>query len=88
VDDRIDALPGGSLFPDDLARKLIQTHDQNGDGLLQQSEFAPTEELRARLENLFSQQREEERLVRVEKRQRQMDDKMRPDAEAAVVASP
>ncbi|CAM9138886.1 unnamed protein product [Pylaiella littoralis] len=88
VDDRIAALPGGSLFPDDLALKLIQTYDQNGDGLLQQSEFAPTEELRARLENLFSQQREEERLVRVEERQRQMDDKMRPEAEAAVVASP
>ncbi|CAN0144332.1 unnamed protein product, partial [Hapterophycus canaliculatus] len=87
VDDRIAKLPGGALFPDDLALKLIQMYDQNGDGLLQQSEFAPTEELRARLENLFSQQREQERLVRVEERQRQMDDKMRADA-GAVVASP
>ncbi|CAN0183313.1 unnamed protein product, partial [Ectocarpus fasciculatus] len=74
VDDRIAGLPGGTLFPDDLALKLIQTYDQNGDGLLQQSEFAPTEELRTRLENLFSQQREEERVARMEERQRQMDD--------------
>ncbi|CAN0408354.1 unnamed protein product, partial [Ectocarpus sp. 8 AP-2014] len=74
VDDGIAGLPGGTLFPDDLALKLIQTYDQNGDGLLQQSEFAPTEELRTRLENLFSQQREEERVARMEERQRQMDD--------------
>ncbi|CAN0003795.1 unnamed protein product [Ectocarpus sp. 12 AP-2014] len=86
VDDRIAGLPGGTLFPDDLALKLIQTYDQNGDGLLQQSEFAPTEELRTRLENLFSQQREEERVARMEERQRQMDDKMRPDAGAVVVS--
>ncbi|CAM9709540.1 unnamed protein product, partial [Ectocarpus sp. 4 AP-2014] len=64
---------GSTLFPDELALKLIQT-------------FAPTEELRTRLENLFSQQREEERLARMEKRQRQMDDKMRPDAVAVVVS--
>eukprot|EP00752_Nemacystus_decipiens_P008147 g7286.t1 len=87
VDDRIAELPGGSLFPDELALKLIQIYDENGDGLLQQSEFAPTEELRARLENLFTQQQEEERLARVEARQRQMEDKMRADA-GAVVASP
>ncbi|CAN0333841.1 unnamed protein product [Scytosiphon promiscuus] len=87
VDDRIAELPGGALFPDDLALKLIEMYDQNGDGLLQQTEFAPTEELRARLENLFSQQREQERLVRVEERQRLMDDKMRADA-GAVVPSP
>ncbi|CAN0365612.1 unnamed protein product, partial [Scytosiphon promiscuus] len=87
VDDRIAKLPGGALFPDDLALKLIEMYDQNGDGLLQQSEFAPTEELRTRLENLFSQQREQERLVRVEERQRLMDDKMRADA-GAVVPSP
>ncbi|CAN0448810.1 unnamed protein product, partial [Scytosiphon promiscuus] len=68
VDDRIAKLPGGALFPDDLSLKLIEMYDQNGDGLLQQSEFAPTEELRTRLENLFSQQREQERLVRVEER--------------------
>ncbi|CBJ30360.1 conserved unknown protein [Ectocarpus siliculosus] len=86
VDERIAGLPGGTLFPEELALKLIQTYDQNGDGLLQQSEFAPTEELRTRLENLFSQQREDERLARMEERQRQMDDKMRPGAGAVVVS--
>lgn len=75
VDARISALPGGSLFPDDLARKLIDYYDQNGDGLLQQSEFAPTEELRARLENMFREQQETERLARVEERQRLMEEK-------------
>ncbi|CAB1109352.1 unnamed protein product [Ectocarpus sp. CCAP 1310/34] len=85
-DERIAGLPGGTLFPDELALKLIQTYDHNGNGLLQQSEFAPTEELRTRLENLFSQQREEKRLARMEERQRQMDDNMRPDAGAVVVS--
>ena len=75
IDARIAALPGGSLFPDDLARKLIDTYDQNGDGLLQRSEFAPTEELRTRLENMFQEQQETERQTRVEERQRQMEDK-------------
>ncbi|CAN0317099.1 unnamed protein product, partial [Scytosiphon promiscuus] len=73
---RIAALPGGSLFPDDLARKLIDTYDQNGDGLLQRSEFAPTEELRTRLENMFRDQQETARQARVEERQRQMEDKL------------
>ncbi|CAB1109353.1 unnamed protein product [Ectocarpus sp. CCAP 1310/34] len=86
ADERIAGLPGGTLFPDELALKLIQTYDHNGNGLLQQSEFAPTEELRTRLENLFSQQREEKRLARMEERQRQMDDNMRPDAGAVVVS--
>ncbi|CAB1096592.1 unnamed protein product [Ectocarpus sp. CCAP 1310/34] len=86
VDERIAGLPGGTLFPDELALKLIQTYDQNGDGLLQLSEFAPTEELRTRLEDLFSQQREDERVARMEERQRRMDDKMRPDTGAVVTA--
>lgn len=86
VDARIAALPGGSLFPDDLAHKLIDTYDRNGDGLLQQSEFAPTEELRTRLENMFREQQEREREARVEERQRQMDEKMKSSADAAAVA--
>eukprot|EP00904_Undaria_pinnatifida_P012314 jgi/Undpi1/8212/HiC_scaffold_25.g10682.m1 len=77
IDARIAALPGGSLFPDHLARKLIDTYDQNGDGLLQRAEFAPTEELRARLENMFREQQETERLARVEERQRQMENKLK-----------
>ncbi|CAN0246876.1 unnamed protein product, partial [Laminaria digitata] len=83
IDARIAALPGGSLFPDDLARKLIDTYDQNGDGLLQRSEFAPTEELRTRLENMSRDQQETERQARVEERQRQMEDKL-ATAEAVV----
>lgn len=75
VDAQIAKLPGGTLFPDDLALKLIATYDSNGDGLLQQSEFAPTEELSTRLENMFRDQREEERQVRVEERQRLMGEK-------------
>lgn len=75
VDAQIARLPGSTLFPDDLARKLIDTYDRNGDGLLQQSEFAPTEELRTWLENMFREQREEERQARMEERQRQMDEK-------------
>nr|AUO68224.1 Tic20-like protein [Saccharina japonica] len=80
IDARIAALPGGSLFPDDLARKLIDTYDQNGDGLLQRSEFAPTEELRSRLENMFRDQQETARQARVEERQRQMEDKLAAEA--------
>eukprot|EP00904_Undaria_pinnatifida_P012351 jgi/Undpi1/8246/HiC_scaffold_25.g10716.m1 len=88
IDARIAALPGGSLFPDDLARKLIDTYDQNGDGLLQRSEFAPTEELRAKLENMFREQQETERQARVEERQRQMEDKLKAaGAEAGAVVS-
>ncbi|CAM9952489.1 unnamed protein product, partial [Laminaria digitata] len=82
---RIAALPGGSLFPDDLARRLIDTYDQNGDGLLQRSEFAPTEELRTRLENMSRDQQETERQARVEERKRQMEDKL-ATAEAVVPA--
>nr|AUO68225.1 Tic20-like protein [Saccharina japonica] len=80
IDARIAALPGGSLFPDDLARKLIDTYDQNGDGLLQRSEFAPTEELRTRLANMFRDQQETARQARVEERQRQMEDKLAAEA--------
>lgn len=83
VDARIAQLPGGSLFPDDLAQKLIDMYDDNNDGLLQRSEFAPTEELRMKLENMFREKQEEERQVRVEERQRMLEDKMK--AEAGVV---
>nr|AUO68227.1 Tic20-like protein [Saccharina japonica] len=86
IDARIAALPGGSLFPDDLARKLIDTYDQNGDGLLQRSEFAPTEELRTRLENMFRDQQETARQARVEERQRQMEEKLAAEAGAVVPA--
>ncbi|CAN0342774.1 unnamed protein product [Ascophyllum nodosum] len=79
VDARIAQLPGGSLFPDDLARKLIEMYDDNGDGLLQKSEFAPTEELRMKLENLFRERQEEERQARVEERQRLLEEKVKAD---------
>lgn len=85
VDARIAELPGGSLFPDDLARRLIDMYDSNGDGLLQRSEFAPTEELRARLESMFQERREEELEERKVERQRLMDDKVRKKTGKAVV---
>ena len=75
VDEKVAELPGGCLFPDDLARKLIDMYDQNGDGLLQQSEFAPTEELRARLESMFREQREEQLEARSLKRKEEMGEK-------------
>lgn len=77
VDAKIAELPGGTLFPDDLAKRLIKMYDQNGDGVLQQSEFAPTEELRARLESIFRERREEELEARKIEREREMDNKRR-----------
>lgn len=77
VDAKISELPGGTLFPDDLAKRLIKMYDQNGDGVLQQSEFAPTEELRARLESIFRERREEELEVRKAERKREMDMKLK-----------
>eukprot|EP00752_Nemacystus_decipiens_P008153 g7292.t1 len=77
VDAKIAELPGGTLFPDDLAKRLINMYDQNGDGVLQQSEFAPTEELRARLESIFRERREEELEARRVERKREMDGKLR-----------
>lgn len=84
VDAKIAELPGGSLFPDDLARKLIAMYDQNGDGVLQQSEFAPAEELRTRLESIFRDQREEELEARKAERQREMEEKRRAEGKEAV----
>ncbi|CAM9396855.1 unnamed protein product [Pylaiella littoralis] len=75
VDAKVLELPGGTLFPDDLAKRLIQMYDQNGDGALQQSEFAPTEELRARLESIFRERREEELEARKAEKKREMDSK-------------
>ena len=77
MDAKIAELPGGTLFPDDLAKRLIKMYDQNGDGVLQQSEFAPTEELRARLESIFRERREEELEARKVERKREMDNKRR-----------
>lgn len=77
MDAKILELPGGTLFPDDLAKRLIQMYDQNGDGVLQQSEFAPTEELRARLESIFRELREEELEARKVERKREMDSKLK-----------
>lgn len=77
VDAKIAELPGGTLFPDELAERLIKMYDQNGDGVLQQSEFAPTEELRARLEGIFRERREEEVEARKVERKREMDNKRR-----------
>ena len=54
-------------------------YDDNGDGLLQKSEFAPTEELRMKLENLFRERQEEERQARVEERQRLLEEKVKAD---------
>lgn len=76
VDAKISELPGGTLFPDDLAKRLINIYDQDGDGMLQQSEFAPTEELRARLESIFRERREEELEVRKAERKREMEIKL------------
>ncbi|CAM9519975.1 unnamed protein product [Ectocarpus sp. 4 AP-2014] len=75
VEAKILELPGRALFPDDLAERLIKLYDQNGDGVLQQSEFAPTEELRARLESIFRERREEELEARQAERKREMDAK-------------
>lgn len=79
MDAKILELPGGTLFPDELAKRLIDMYDQNGDGLLQQSEFAPTEELRARLESIFRERREEELEARKVERKREMDSKLRAE---------
>lgn len=68
VEERIAQLPGGTLFPDDLARKLIKVYDCNNDGVLQESEFAPTEELRTRLENMFRERQDEERRAKAAER--------------------
>lgn len=87
VDARIAQLPGGSLFPDDLARKLIAVYDRNSDGVLQRSEFAPTEELRARLENMFREQQEEERQARVAERERQAAEKITAQGGSGAVAT-
>lgn len=84
VDEKIAELPGGCLFPDDLARKLIDMYDQTGDGLLQQSEFAPTEELRARLESMFREQREEQLEARSVKRREEMGEKNKVEGKWSV----
>ena len=54
-------------------------YDDNGDGLMQKSEFAPTEELRMKLENLFRERQEEERQARVEERQQLLEEKVKAD---------
>lgn len=86
VSTKIAELPGGSLFPDDLGRKLIDIYDQNGDGLLQQSEFAPLEELRSRLESIFRERREEELETRKAERELEMK-KKQLEAEGKAVVS-
>lgn len=83
VDEKIAELPGGCLFPDDVARKLIGMYDQTGDGLLQQSEFATTEELRARLESMFREQREEQLEARAVQRKAEMGEKNKAEGKGA-----
>ncbi|CAM9831206.1 unnamed protein product [Scytosiphon promiscuus] len=87
VDAKISELPGGTLFPDDLAKRLIKMYDQNGDGVLQQSEFAPTEELRARLESIFRERREEELEVRKAERKREMEMKLKSQGDKGASSS-
>lgn len=87
VDTHIAELPGGSLFPDDLARKLIAAYDRNCDGVLQPSEFAPTEELRTHLEKMFREQREQEREARVAERERQMTERLAAQGDSGAVIS-
>ncbi|CAN0416278.1 unnamed protein product, partial [Laminaria digitata] len=87
VEARIAQLPGRSLFPDDLAQKLISFYDDNGDGILQKSEFVPSDELKTRLESMFREQRDEERLARMEERQRQMEEKLKSEGGAVVAAA-
>ncbi|CAM9640001.1 unnamed protein product [Choristocarpus tenellus] len=69
VDEMIAELPGGSLLTDKAGLALIQAYDRNGDGFLQPDEFAPVEEIRAKLEAIFRQQEEEEREARVAARE-------------------
>lgn len=73
VDARIADLPGGSLLPDDMARKLIEMYDRDGDGVLRQSEFAPADEIRDKLEKLVRAQQEEQRELRAAEKQRERD---------------
>ncbi|CAN0065614.1 unnamed protein product [Discosporangium mesarthrocarpum] len=69
VNRRIAALPGGVLRPEETWQKLIASYDTNGDGVLQPCEFAPVEELRYRLEAIYTQQQELEREARVAARE-------------------
>lgn len=46
------------LLSDQLAQKLIEMYDKNGDGVLQPSEFAPRSDLKARLDALFAERNE------------------------------
>lgn len=72
VEERIAQLPGGTLFPDDVARKLIEAYDSNGDGVLEESEFVPTEELRRRLDSMLRERRDEEQRAKAAEREREM----------------
>ena len=80
IDEKISELPGGCLFPDDLARRLLEVYDTDGDGLLRQSEFAPEEELRTRLESMFRERREEQLEVRKKERERELEAKRGAEA--------
>lgn len=84
MDAHIAQLPGGSLFPDDLAQKLITYYDQDGDGLLQKSEFAPTEEIGTQLEKLFREKQEGEHQAQLLEREIQEGDKMKSKAVTVV----
>lgn len=79
LDEKINELPGGCLFPDNLARRLIDMYDENGDGLLQQSEFAPEDELRTRLESIFRERRDEELEARKKERERELERKKKAE---------
>lgn len=87
VEERIAQLPGGTLFPEAMARRLIEIYDANDDGVLQQSEFAPTEELRTRLENIFRETRDEERRARAAEREQEMALKQQASRTAAAAST-
>ncbi|CAM9969881.1 unnamed protein product [Ectocarpus sp. 6 AP-2014] len=92
VDERISEMPGGSLLPMELAQKLIESYDTNGDGVLQPSEFASKADMRVRLDSLFADRAQEARLEAAAAREREIEnrgaDKARQEAKARGLALP
>ncbi|CAM9774291.1 unnamed protein product [Choristocarpus tenellus] len=61
IEEKISEMPGGSLFPEEVGKMLLEIYDKNGDGVLQRDEFVPADEMRQRLDVIFAERAQAER---------------------------
>ncbi|CAM9253992.1 unnamed protein product [Discosporangium mesarthrocarpum] len=92
IERKISEMPGGSLFPEEVGRMLLEIYDNNGDGVLQLDEFVPAEDMRVRLNQIMEERAQAERTAERAAKEKELEErgikKIKDEARAAGLPLP